>query len=304
MPEIKHKVQLRNGFSDRNNIEKINKQIQLIDFDKRTRNAILNLFHDWIFNRYNDSILNAFLKKLVSNVFSEYLSPNIKYEIDCYPENIFNEYIYKTVMSGNYDEVLTLIEFIVQIYEEYAPYRKDLLNCEYKYDYIKDINELLEQEFVGYRYVGNYIVAITDNVELNEIKETLSSKFQGCKKQISKALGFIADRDKPDYKNSIKESISAVESVCQIITNNPKATLGDAINLLDKNGIQIHKAMKEAFKKLYGYTSEQGGIRHSEGMFESNVTFDDAKYMLVSCCAFVNYLIVKYDKIHREENER
>ena len=28
-----------------------------------------------------------------------------------------------------------------------------------------------------------------------------------------------------------------------------------------------------------------------------NVTFEEAKYMLVSCCAFVNYLIAEYGKI-------
>lgn len=43
-----------------------------------------------------------------------------------------------------------------------------------------------------------------------------------------------------------------------------------------------------------GYTSDEGGIRHAEGLFESNVTFEEAKYMLVSCCAFVNYLIAEY----------
>ena len=107
--------------------------------------------------------------------------------------------------------------------------------------------------------------------------------------------------DNPDYKNSIKESISAVESVCQIITGDKKATLGEAIKLLDRNGIKIHPALQEAFKKIYGYTSDEGGIRHAEGMFESNVTFDDAKYMLASCCAFVNYLMPKYDDIKRKQ---
>ena len=42
--------------------------------------------------------------------------------------------------------------------------------------------------------------------------------------------------------------------------------------------------------------ADQGGIRHAEGMFESNVTFEEAKFMLVSCSAFINYMIAEYGK--------
>ena len=65
----------------------------------------------------------------------------------------------------------------------------------------------------------------------------------------------------------------------------------------------MHKALKEAFCKLYGYASDEGGIRHAEGMFESNVSFEDAKYFLVSCCAFVNYLISACRGIVGENDE-
>ena len=81
-----------------------------------------------------------------------------------------------------------------------------------------------------------------------------------------------------------------------MIVGDEKATLGDALKKLEDNGVQIHGALKEGFKKLYGYTSDQGGIRHAEGMFESNVTFEEAKFMLVSCSAFINYLIAEYSK--------
>ena len=69
--------------------------------------------------------------------------------------------------------------------------------------------------------------------------------------------------------------------------------LSDALKEIEKkNG--IHPSLKQGFIKLYAYTSDQGGIRHAEGLFESNVTFDEAKYFLVSCSAFVNYLIAEY----------
>ena len=52
--------------------------------------------------------------------------------------------------------------------------------------------------------------------------------------------------------------------------------------------------------KLYGYASDKGGIRHAEGLFESDVTFEEAKFMLVSCSAFINYLIAEFGKEHNE----
>ena len=56
--------------------------------------------------------------------------------------------------------------------------------------------------------------------------------------------------------------------------------------------IEIHPALKKAFNNLYGYTSDSGGIRHAS-LSESNLKFEDAKFMLVSCSAFTNYLIAK-----------
>lgn len=81
--------------------------------------------------------------------------------------------------------------------------------------------------------------------------------------------------------------------MCQILTKNSKATLGDALkSLKDK----IHPAMKGAFEKLYGYTSDANGIRHANGLGEGDSTFEEAKYMLISCSAFVNYLKENFEE--------
>ena len=48
--------------------------------------------------------------------------------------------------------------------------------------------------------------------------------------------------------------------------------------------------MKEGFVKLYGYTSDEHGIRHS--MLDiPDIGFAEAKFMLVACSAFANFLI-------------
>ena len=95
------------------------------------------------------------------------------------------------------------------------------------------------------------------------------------------------------YRNSIKESISAVESACNITTGS-KATLGQALKALDDK-TKVHPALRNAFSSLYGYTSDADGIRHGL-LEEANLDFADAKFMLVVCSAFTNYLRSKASK--------
>lgn len=86
--------------------------------------------------------------------------------------------------------------------------------------------------------------------------------------------------------------------MCCIITGltGASATLGATLKKLEDNGVVIHGAMRSAFSLLYGYTSDSDGIRHG-GIDFKNAPAEDAKYMLISCSAFVNYLIEKHGKI-------
>lgn len=164
--------------------------------------------------------------------------------------------------------------------------------------YSESINAILEQEKSGYRIIGGIVSPIIGQVEMECIEEAASSCYDSVNTHLQKALQHYSDREKPDYENSIKESISAVESMCCIITgmSGAQATLGNALKHLESNGLVLHGALKAAFGQIYGYTSDAGGIRHG-GIDFKNAPAEDAKYMLVSCSAFINYLIEKYNKI-------
>ena len=116
----------------------------------------------------------------------------------------------------------------------------------------------------------------------------------GVNIHLSSALSKVSNKNNPDYRNSIKESISAIETIAKIISGDDKADLSKALSKL-KDKIELHPALEQGFKKIYAYASDEDGIRHSI-MEEKNLDKEDAIYMLVSCSAFVNYLIVKADK--------
>lgn len=202
----------------------------------------------------------------------------------------FDSKIAITIKNDDYDQVLTIIEFLLNWTEENFKIRHYSEFNEKKY-----INKVFENECVGYRFINKYIVPITDEIESSEIEQSINTEYQGCRSHINKALLFLSDRDKRDYKNSIKESISAVESICCIIADK-KTDLNGALKILEQKN-NLKGQLKSAFEKLYNYTSGQGGIRHAEGLFESDVSYEEAKFMLVSCCAFINYLIAEHKKI-------
>ena len=300
--ERKSMIKVRGGFSNRNEIIHFRDVIQTTEFDDISRVSLCNCMYDFMYYtfeiRYNPSCClhpeqtssfeTDFCKNMIRNVFHEYDEHGYS---DAYSWNSIYFSIKDVIASAPYNEVLDIIEYICHLLEP----------CSGTATVYQKFNNLFEQECIGYRFVSKQIVPITDESEAQEIGQACQTPFDGARAQLQKALGFLSDREHPDYKNCIKESISAVESVCKVISGNEKAALKDALNSLIANGINIHGSLKSAILALYGYASDEGGIRHSERETESTVTFEEAKFMMVTCSAVVNYLVAEYGK-HGAEN--
>ena len=157
------------------------------------------------------------------------------------------------------------------------------------------INTILESEHSGYRFVGGVLVAISNPTELAEVSGALETTsihaLLGAHTHIDAALQLFSKRPEPDYRNSVKEAISAVESLAKQLGGSNAQGLSGALTALSEKAA-IHGALRSAFVKLYGYTSDEDGVRHAI-LEEPNVGFDEAKYMIVACSAFVNYLAAK-----------
>ena len=98
-----------------------------------------------------------------------------------------------------------------------------------------------------------------------------------------------------DYPGAVRESIHAVESTARQIDPNAKA-LEPALRSLEK-AKALHPALKQAFSKLYGYTSDEQGIRHALiDNPQPNVGQDEAVFMLGACASFSSYLARKYQR--------
>ena len=162
-------------------------------------------------------------------------------------------------------------------------------------DFKNECNRVLEELNSAYRFIGDIIAPITDDIEIKEIEEAMDvSPVSGAREHIKTALRLYADRKNPDYRNSIKESISAVEGLCKAIDGSKRPTFKATLKAVgDKLG--LHSALQTGLSNIYGYSSDAGGIRHGSPQ-HANVCSEDARYMLVSCSAFVNYLTEKAEK--------
>jgi len=178
-------------------------------------------------------------------------------------------------------------------YEVYDFIEFTAAHCTERRKFIDFVDAVLERELSGFRFIDKEIVAITTEQEVESIELALkkTETLAGANAHLRASLELLSDRTSPDYRNSIKEAISAVESISQTISGDPAATLGAALKALEKKEL-IHPALKSSLSALYGYTSDAGGIRHAM-LEEPTLTFTDAKFMLVSCTGFVNYLLGK-----------
>lgn len=289
------------------------RKIQVAAMDDRLRNRLYNYYCQISEEKYINS---ADLCKYLLDKMGVAIDYTERDDFS-FLEHVFghNDFALKDLFSKKqmwyvpYDVIEYLFEYIIQRFysEDDEDYECDENDKDYEcdendtYDLYNDLtnklNTILIEEKSGYRMIDGKFVQITDEMELKEIRCSMHSTFDSVNEHIKKALNHYSDREKPDYENSIKESISAVEAMCCIITKSTgaKATLGSAIKKLKENGVHIHEAMEKAFSSLYGYASDENGIRHG-GISFVNAPEEDARYMLVSCSAFVNYLNDKYLK--------
>lgn len=274
-------------FSNRYGYSK--KEIQIECASDTLKRRILTSFYKQEFDSYDTYDWNNY----TTGIEDMMIEMGVSYE---FPQNVLikkrnAEALQKYILGSK--EWYVIFDFI----ERYLDVSDDTTSMKMT----EVFNKILEDEVSAYRIVDKHVVPITNESELATITEAKQSPYQSVSIHISKALDLYADRKNPDYENSIKESISAVEAMCCIITGmtGACATLGKALKKLKDNGVHIHSAMENAFSSLYGYTSDEDGIRHG-GIDFTNAPAEDAKFMLVSCSAFVNYLIEKWRKVSNE----
>ena len=266
-------------FSQRMGIQQVNTAIQIDSMNVGLKNALWNVFWtrvrwgmpSYYAKKFGEQIWMSCFNKLLDEAPSVTIDPLFK---------AIKEYYF----TLKWYEVYDFIDFIA-IHLKFGDASSD---------FVEACNTALKSELSAYRFVGKKLVPLTSEQEITEIEAALHTARQFTQ-HLDRALKLLGDRKAPDYANSIKESISAVEATCRLITGDPKVTLGTALGKLESKGVVFHDNLKDAFKKIYWYTSDAQGIRHGL-VGKADLDVEDARFMLIACSAFINYLMAKAEK--------
>ena len=208
-------------------------------------------------------------------------------------EDYYFDFCKEWIRDESYHEVLTFIEFILRNEDCSEDLRKGLLDTFEKAPIAYFIDDK-----DGLPTIMPRVNREAGEAAQQAIETLRKNNLEGATTHLRQAAEDINERR---YAHSIANSIHAVESVARRIDPKAGKFLGPALDSLEQAGLLKHRALKEAFKKLYGYTSDEQGIRHALLDKDSaDVGLDEAMFMFGACASFAAYLTNKHQQTETE----
>ena len=275
-------------FSHKNNYKKKNHNVQRDLFDQKTLNKIWDIIYKTIYSKEGEYKIYEKGIKNIEKVLELIYIDIFKKPSDEAPEMYrFSNYFYVEVNKKVYNDLKNMW-FNDFNFEQ----RKNIIEIFCKVmdgGIVNQFNDLFEELLVPYRInSSNMIVSIDSKEEYKEIEKAIENE-----SHMEKALEKLHDREKSDYRNSIKESILAVEEVCKSIytiynSETKSDKFSDYVDFIEEKFF-LHHSFAESLKNIYKFSSDEKWIRHS-GKTESNIYYEDARLILIMCSAIINYL--------------
>ncbi|KQX21781.1 MULTISPECIES: hypothetical protein [Ensifer] len=157
----------------------------------------------------------------------------------------------------------------------------------------QSVTNALADTHVAYRVInGDTIMPVASQQEAEIVKVAVETadraRLPAARQHL---LDAAAELSSGNYANSVRESMSAVESVA--FTSTGETSFAKAIGVMDARR-PMNGAFKIAINRLYDYTSQEPGIRHAK---QEHATADveerEAIFMLGVCASFVSYVLAE-----------
>jgi hypothetical protein len=160
-------------------------------------------------------------------------------------------------------------------------------------DFAENVNAILIYSQSPYRVVASDVIApMGSDQEAKTVSSALadlnSVGLGGSREHLKAAT---AELSAGHFADSVRESIHAVESIVRVLE--PHGDFSKALAKLETK-TNIHAALKKGFVNIYGFSSDEQGIRHSLLEKQAPLVDEvDALFMIGACSAFISYLINK-----------
>lgn len=176
-------------FSDRMGITQPLTELQVNSMYQELRNSLYNLIYSHLQNwtRFYQIFTTEYLKRPVDECPNDAGSCKQRFK------HIF--------LNAKWFEVYNIIEFILKNFESWV--KTGILSGLF----ILEIDKVLERELSGWRVIDYLIVPISNEQEVEAIRQAISDSsslgLDGVKEHLTNSLELLGKKPKPDYRNSI-----------------------------------------------------------------------------------------------------
>jgi|GEM_PF-2933116 len=267
-------------FSQRIGKEPIETDLQIEGMDQTIRITLWNVIYKYIIDDPWGTPHPVFHDGCLEDIWEYYL----KRASDELPDEMDLVRMLKaSVLNDEWYKVYDLIEFTGTVLP------RTVLK-----GYEVAVNKALEQERSAFRLLNYKIVPITDAAEIKEITgavQTLGEKgpLAEVQKHLAEALKNLGELQAPDYDLAILEIVRAVKSLAEVATAGKSGSIKDLIKLLDADEM-LPKKFKSAMVGLFEL-GDQINNKHLFRESEFNIGLEEARFMVVTGSALINYLL-------------
>ena len=282
------------SFSQRFGYDPLPESMKLGYLSEEAKTAVFNIIYNIVSAEGNwgwDE--NKPRPKMCRLAIASCLEKNLR-SIDGDWSSLFDQ-LQSVIDNSPFQKVFDLLQYIADYQDDRGSSRARRLNTQLE-QFPRDINNAFDRHGVAYLFdISNkpfQIFPRTSEAQGIAIQNSVATlKNNGLPGPAPHLRNAASHLDKGNHAAAIADSIHAVESVARFFDPESSQTLGSAIDSLQQKGVLKHPALASAIKSLYGYTSDEEGIRHAL-VFEdkANVDMKEAMFMFGACASLAAYL--------------
>lgn len=266
-------------FEQREGLVPLPRQLELGQLDNAAKarlwavvNALIN--GNKIETHYGDDLANNYLKLLAETYFVR-VQHRLIDDFEPTIPKIKMSWRHRFRPEATYGETLGFVEWLVRTSGN---------------DFLRSgVRKALIETRCAYRLLEDRIIPIASSEEASAVESALFGlQNKGHSGPRTHLLNAGSNLSQGKFADSVRESVHCVEGLVRGIVGDD--SFGTAVAKIAKER-GLHPALKAAIGNLYGYSSDEQGIRHpllDKG--DPNVTEQDAMFMLGICASFASYL--------------
>ena len=235
----------------------------------------------------------------------------VPFDSSYFGENFSRKTLNLLAANGHWWAVLEFIEFMLAMPDDTPyeliewitqdPFMETFRGKEAREYFITSLNWNLNRMNVGYRLLstGKFVNVHSDE-EAEEISKACSGTsgpFVAARTHMENAVADFRNTDQPNHANTVKEAISAVESIVTELTGKE---IRSGLHQLAKEGILPNirtdsggeNSFVAALEKYWVYANATS--RHGRKKGVEPPDRDTARFLLVTCATLVNYITTRH----------